>query len=288
VPRETLYLEGGVSVPRNPNLQKMFQLLGLSDKAGTGFPKILRAWKEQNWRIPKVSEDIKLEMTKIILPLISMIPEETDEALRNIVGEGYTSLSEHERIILALAHHGEISNVDIQPYVAIHPRDISEVLRHLVQQKWLFQSGYGRGTSYCLADGSELSRLSTEPSSEHYEPSSEHYEPSSEHYEPSSEHYEPSSEHYEPSSEHYKKLEEIAVLARQKKRLSKEMLRGLILDLCSKGYLTLKILSKLLERSPDSLRNHYINPMITEGLLEIRYPNQPSHPNQAYRASVNL
>lgn len=34
----------------------MFQMLGLGDKAGSGFSKILRAWKEQWWYLPLVSE----------------------------------------------------------------------------------------------------------------------------------------------------------------------------------------------------------------------------------------
>ncbi|MCM8595524.1 RNA-binding domain-containing protein, partial [Accumulibacter sp.] len=44
IPREALY-QGGVSDPRNPSLQKMFQMLGLGEKAGSGFQKILRAWR---------------------------------------------------------------------------------------------------------------------------------------------------------------------------------------------------------------------------------------------------
>jgi len=49
--------EGGVSDPRNPNLQKMFQMLGLGEKAGSGFGKMIRAWIEQQW-FPLVSEKL--------------------------------------------------------------------------------------------------------------------------------------------------------------------------------------------------------------------------------------
>ncbi|HCZ14753.1 MAG TPA: transcriptional regulator, partial [Candidatus Accumulibacter sp.] len=73
IPREALY-QGGVSDPRNPNLQKMFQMLGLGEKAGSGFQKILRAWREQDWMMPFVAENIALEMTRVWLPLASMIP----------------------------------------------------------------------------------------------------------------------------------------------------------------------------------------------------------------------
>ena len=86
IPREMLY-QGGVSDPRNPNLQKMFQLLGLGEKAGSGFQKILRAWREQHWLIPFVAEHPVLEMTRIFLPVSCMIPEAIEQEIRAIVGD---------------------------------------------------------------------------------------------------------------------------------------------------------------------------------------------------------
>ena len=40
---------------RNPTLQKMFQLAGAGEQAGSGFSRILRAWAEQHWRVPLTS-----------------------------------------------------------------------------------------------------------------------------------------------------------------------------------------------------------------------------------------
>ncbi len=149
VPREQLY-RGGVSDPRNPNLQKMFQLLGLGEKAGSGFQKILRAWREQHWMIPLVAERPVMEMTRVWLPVSSMIPEDVERELRGVVGEAYTSLDELDRVILMLAHRfGEICNADVQPYRHEHPRDIGVRLKRFVEQGWLEKAGgHGRGTRY--------------------------------------------------------------------------------------------------------------------------------------------
>ncbi len=51
-------LHGGESDCRNRRLQKMFQLIGAAEQAGSGFPKILRAWQEQHWRYPLLNENI--------------------------------------------------------------------------------------------------------------------------------------------------------------------------------------------------------------------------------------
>jgi ATP-dependent DNA helicase RecG len=272
IPLQRLY-EGGVSDARNPNLQKMFQMLGLGEKAGSGFQKILRAWREQQWLIPLVSEKLDLEVTSVALPMASFIPEDVERELKEIVGDNYCNLTELDRTVLMLAHRfGEINNIGIQRYRHEHPREIGECLKRLVNKGWLEQFGRARGTYYTLPSQGQSDLLSLFPSSEHYEPSSEHYEPSS--------------EHYEPSSEHYKRLQEIAAPIREKGRVNKSLVEKVILQLCSEHYLSLRTLADLLDREPDSIRNHYVNPLLSQGLLELKYPAQPNHPHQAYRTKL--
>jgi ATP-dependent DNA helicase RecG len=283
--------DGGISDPRNPKLQTMFQMLGLGEKAGSGFRKILRAWKEQQWFRPLVSEKFDLEMTSVALPMLSLIPQDVEQEIKEIVGDNYCQLTELDRIILVLAHQfGEISNSDIQCYREEHPRDIGECLKHLVNNGWLAQSGRGRGTQYALPNKGQSDLLSLLPSSEHNERSSVHNEPSSVHNEPSSVHNESSSVHNEPNSVHNDEnlfLLEIATPVREKNRVSPELMRNTILKLCSERYLTAKRLAELLNRSSETIRTHFINPMLSEKLLEVKYPDEPTHPQQAYRTLLS-
>ncbi|MEN8264614.1 MAG: RNA-binding domain-containing protein [Nitrospirota bacterium] len=261
IPIDRLY-EGGISDPRNPSLQKMFQMLGLGEKAGSGFQKILRAWREQEWFIPFVSEKLDTDITTVSLPMISMIPEQVEKELKVIVGSAYTALTEIDRLALVLAHRfGKISNADIKQYRREHSREIGERLKYLVYKGWLSTSGQGRGMRYQLA----MSEESTDLFSQRFE------------------HLEGRSEHLESNSEHYKKLITIANPVREKRRVNKELVQSTILTLCSDEYLTLRTLANLLHRTPDSLRNHYINPMIKEKKLNLRYPDNPNHPQQGYK-----
>lgn len=272
IPREQLY-QGGVSDARNPNLQKMFQLLGLGEKAGSGFQKILRAWREQHWMIPLVAEHPTLEMTQVWLPVSSMIPEDVERELHGVVGEAYASLDEVDRIVLMLAHRfGEICNSDVQPYCHEHPRDIGVRLKHFVEHGWLEKSGgHGRGTRYRWpSDG--LNDLFSEPKSKGN---------SFEHYTAGSEHYSAGSEHYESGQD--ARLLTLAMPVREKRRVAKKLVEKTILTLCSEDWLTLRTLAGLLAREPDSLRNHYINPMLRDGRLVARMPGKPNHPHQAYK-----
>lgn len=268
VPVERLY-EGGVSDPRNPSLQKMFQMLGLGEKSGSGFPKILRAWREQQWLIPLVSEALDLEITSLTLPLASLIPEAVERELRELVGNAYAQLPELDRIILLLAHRfGEIGNADVQPYCREHPRDIGTHLKSLVDHGWLSRSGQARGTRYRLPGHLETGQLFPDADPE----------------EASSEHKDADSEHYEPDSEQYEELMAMAAPVREKGRADKALVRDTIVSLCAGRFLSLRTLAELLNREPDSVRNHYITPMLRVGLIRARFPEHPNHPQQAYSA----
>jgi len=272
IPREQLY-QGGVSDPRNPKLQKMFQFLGLGEKAGSGFQKILRAWREQHWLIPVVAEHPVMEMTRVWLTVSSMIPESVESELRAVVGDAYVSLDELDRVILMLAHRfGDICNADVQPYRREHPRDIGVRLKRFVELGWLEKAGgHGRGTRYRwpTGGGASVGRDQEAQGFEHLPASSEHSRVDSEHL----------------GGEAFEALRARAAPVRERGKLSRELVEETLLAICSESWLSLRTLAELLGRSPDSLRNHYINPMLRDGRLVARVPGKPNHPNQAYRTA---
>ena len=283
IPREQLY-QGGVSDPRNPNLQKMFQMLGLGEKAGSGFQKILRAWREQHWIMPFVAENPTLETTRVFMPIASMIPEDVERELRSVVGDAYKTLGELGRVILMLAHRfGEIGNEDIQHYRKEHPRDIGERLAVFVGVGWLEKVGHGRGTRYRWPKNNTPGLFDIiEPSTASFE----QIESGSEHLGARSEHLEHDSEHL--NAEQEGRLMELAAEARSKGKIPKSVMELTVLELCNNEWLSLRTLARLLGRDPDSLRNHYINPMLKDGRLQARVPGKPNHPNQAYQKKVTL
>ena len=47
---------GGVSDPRNGTMLKMFNLIDIGGRAGSGIPNIFRVWREQGWAAPTFTE----------------------------------------------------------------------------------------------------------------------------------------------------------------------------------------------------------------------------------------
>ena len=85
-----------------------------------------------------------------------------------------------------------------------------------------------------------------------------------------------------PDSEQNDRLLRIAAPARSQQRLPPQQMEAIILDLCRERWLTRNQLAELLARHPDGLRQRFLNPMVTHGLLCLRYPDKPNRTDQAY------
>ncbi|MFA5415362.1 MAG: hypothetical protein WC295_07705 [Methanoregula sp.] len=68
-----------------------------------------------------------------------------------------------------------------------------------------------------------------------------------------------------------------------KKRASPDLIRRAILIICENDFVSSDEIATMLNRSRDTMSIHYISRMVKEGLLELKYPENISHPQQAYR-----
>lgn len=65
-------LKGGISEPRNQTMLKIFNLIGIGDRAGSGVPDIFETWRKEKLEIPTVSEQFgegRPDRTILTLPL---------------------------------------------------------------------------------------------------------------------------------------------------------------------------------------------------------------------------
>ncbi len=295
----TAAFEGGHSDCRNRSLQKMFSLIGLGEQAGSGIPRVIENWKSQHYRLPELWESEELEATLMKLRTVSLLPDGTLQDLRFFFGKSFDQLDENGRLALATAHiEGYVTNARLRQISRLHPRDITLLLKGLVDHRMLVPDGQGRATSYRLAGtaavdlASAVDLESPPPRSEDLLPRSEDLPQRSEHLAPRSEHLEVRSEHLPSSSPQLPggnpmedpTLLRIADPVRSNKHCLPETTRETIRNLCCGKFFTLNQLAVLLNRSPDGIRQRFIKPMVDDDkILERRYPQQPNHEQQAYR-----
>jgi predicted HTH transcriptional regulator len=281
--------EGGVSDCRNRNLQKMFQLIGAGEQAGSGFPKILRAWKEQHWRKPILRESYGPDQTILQLPLVSLIPNSVLDELVDRFGEAFKFLGESKRLAVATAQiEGRVTNQRLHELTGDHPRDITNLLGELVEDDFLESRGTGKGTYYVLP-GQEEPSEGEFSLFETWNPtdSSRSDQPARTEEKQATENSERRPSRKEEHEETWEQLLKIAEPVRETGKAPREQVKSKILELCRGRYLKVRQLVDLLGRSKDTLRNHYLNKLVKEDKLKLHYPDKLTHEDQAYKTDLD-
>lgn len=299
-------IRGGVSDCRNRNLQKMFQLIGLGEQSGFGFPKIYGNWQQQHWRTPELEERIESNQTLLALRMTSLLPPEAIAALRKRFGAGIDSMSNPERIALVTAYsEGCVTHSRLKELTKEHPRELSQILHSLVEKHFLENDGKGKATFYFLpgehpmeatgpenafALGVSLGTIALAEPEKPRSPSSGHLAASSGHLAGSSGHLpeenKPDSPRGDISETEWMSLMDKAKPIRNTgKSPNREIMRQAILEITQAHFLTIGQMADLLDRTKESLRKHYINPMLESGDLIPEYSNIKTHPKQRYRSA---
>lgn len=263
----TQLLQGGVSECRNKSLQLMFQLMGGGDKAGSGMDKIRAGWRAQHWRSPRLEESLQPDRVKLVLPMVSLIPDEVDRALRQRFGDRFAQLDKTAvQAVVTAQVEGSVTNARMQEITGEHSKDITGVLQTLVRDGLLTQQNQRRWASYRVAGDSP-----------HNGVGSPHKDGDSPHNGVDSPHKDGDSPRSDPL------LWSIGEPARAKERLAPETMKTLILELCTERWLSAKQIAEVINRDPQKIQARFLTMMVRESLLELRHPGVPNRPDQAYR-----
>lgn len=150
IPVADIY-KGGTSKCRNPFIQKMFRMIGFGENMGSGFFKILKAWKEQQWAVPILEENFATNEVVLKLNMISLVPEVYMGKLKEIYGNSLDLLNADEiKILVTAITEDEVTNARMQCVTDLHPNDITEMLRSMVNRGLLIEEGFGRGKKYMI------------------------------------------------------------------------------------------------------------------------------------------
>ena len=308
-------LKGSESDCRNRKLHQMFRLINVGEQAGSGIPKILSGWQSQHWVPPYLHEKRQPNnQTLLELTMVDLFPSDAMQQLTQQFGSSFTELTQNERAALAIAKlESTVTHARLQTVVTGHSVDITRDLQHLVKLGFLNSSG-GRGSVYTLAGVdvlqpdevfSDFSTGISESSTGISESSTGISKPSlglngvksvsngiyrDEFGRLCTEKLPfPVIDDLAMLTESFRlKLFEIADKARDKKRLSPEGAENIILELCSRQFLTIGMLAQIMDRKIDTLRKRYLSPMVKANKLCLAFPTTPTHEKQAYRTNTEF
>lgn len=133
---------GGVSDPRNGSLMKMFNLIDVGERAGSGIPSIFSVWKQQGWDDPVITQTFEPNRILVSLPLNDnystlQLNKRGDKkvAIKSGDKKVATKAEAHKNAIIAfLEDHGTAKSSELCDLLDLKPSRVRVLLKALVDE----------------------------------------------------------------------------------------------------------------------------------------------------------
>ena len=140
---------GGVSDPRNGTMLKMFNLIDIGERAGSGIPNIFRVWHEQGWTAPVISENFDPDRI-----MLSLTFKKSDDKKVTIKSDDkkvtIKSARQKNEIITYLTDHVSAKNIDIAELLGVKSTRVKQLLKELLDEGVVVAEGSNKNRVYKL------------------------------------------------------------------------------------------------------------------------------------------
>ena len=140
---------GGVSDPRNSTLIKMFNLIDIGERSGSGIPNSFSVWKKQGWPAPVITESF--EPDRITLSLLISESSDNKVAIKSSDKSSKTKSSIQKQAITGyLTEHTVAKTSEIAELLGVKDARARRLLAEMIDEGILASEGENRNRIYKL------------------------------------------------------------------------------------------------------------------------------------------
>ncbi len=144
---------GGLSDPRNGTMLKLFNMIDIGERAGSGIPNIFRVWHDQGWQEPKITQSFSPDRITLALAFISTddkkvlikSADKKDDKKAQI-----KSAVQKEQIIAYLTDHPRAAASELCELLGVKPTRVRNLLREMIAEEIVVAEGGNRNRTYRL------------------------------------------------------------------------------------------------------------------------------------------
>ena len=118
---------------------KMFNLIDIGECAGSGIPNIFRAWREQGWAMPDITEQLEPERTILTLKFGKAADKKSA-----------INVKTKESIIAYLTDKPEAKASSIAEFIGLKPSRTRDYLNELIAEGIVVAEGKNKNRIYEL------------------------------------------------------------------------------------------------------------------------------------------
>lgn len=132
--------KGGESDPRNRLIHKIFSLVGLGERAGSGIFKITQAWNKKVWKEPEITELFNPDRTILRLEM-----KKKKNVIENVVENVIENLNKQQKSILdIIIKDPKVTQKQIAEQMGITVRQVARILKQLKEKNVIERIGSDR------------------------------------------------------------------------------------------------------------------------------------------------
>lgn len=135
---------GGVSDPRNSALLKMFNLINIGERAGSGIPNIMSIWAEQKWSEPTITQTFEPERTTLTLSLGNSRTKNGDKKV------AIKTVAYKQAIIEYLTEHVSAKSQEFVELLGVKISRVKVILKEMVEEGIIVAEGDNKNRTYRL------------------------------------------------------------------------------------------------------------------------------------------
>ncbi len=136
----------GICLTERPD--KMFNLIDIGERAGSGIPNIFHVWREQGWVTPTITETFEPNRTTLSLAFKKI----GDKKSAVKIGDKKSAISTKvkETIIAYLTDNPEAKASAIAEHIGLKPSRTRDYLNELISEDIVAAEGGNRNRTYRL------------------------------------------------------------------------------------------------------------------------------------------
>ena len=147
-------LKGGISDPRNKALMKMFNMIGIGERAGSGVPDIFSVWEQEGWKEPEIEEQYGPDRTILTLSFEKKQAKKISEKSKRIKTSGLKqakkTIQNKERIVVFLEDNRVAKTSEIANMLGLSETRTRALLKEMVSEGEVKANGGTKKRVYYL------------------------------------------------------------------------------------------------------------------------------------------
>ena len=143
---------GGESDPRNKGLMKMFNLINIGERAGSGVPNIYNVWANEGWEEPVIEERFNPDRTVVTLPFVKKVAKKNDSKKVTVKSDSkkvtVKTQAHYDLILSYMKDDVWYKASELVDVLGVRETRTKTLLRTLVEDGLLVDNGLIKGRKY--------------------------------------------------------------------------------------------------------------------------------------------